>query len=97
MPTRDTPWPAGTPCWVDLATPDLPAALAFYAAVLGWTLVDKGDEFGNYHIAEVDGRAAAGIGPVMEEGQPSFWTVYVATGPKPGTGRTVTTTSSSCR
>jgi predicted enzyme related to lactoylglutathione lyase len=90
MPTRDTPWPAGTPCWVDLATPDLPEALAFYAAVLGWTLVDKGDEFGNYHIAEVDGRAAAGIGPVMEEGQPSFWTVYVATEDADGTAKLIT-------
>ena len=23
MPTRDTPWPAGTPCWADLAVPAL--------------------------------------------------------------------------
>ena len=26
----------------------------------------------------MDGRAAAGIGPVMQEGQPSAWTVYLA-------------------
>jgi len=30
MPTRDTPWPAGTPCWVDDRAPALEAAKAFY-------------------------------------------------------------------
>lgn len=90
MPTRDTPWPAGTPCWVDLSTPDLARATEFYSSVLGWTLVDKGDEFGNYHIAEVDGRPAAGIGPVMQEGQPSVWTVYLATDDADATAKLVT-------
>ena len=78
MPTRTDPWPAGTPCWVDLAVPDVAGAVAFYAPVLGWTFVDTGPEFGGYHIAQVDGRAAAGIGPAMQEGQPSAWTVYLA-------------------
>lgn len=78
MPTQETQWPAGTPCWADLSVPDLPRGVAFYAAVLGWSLVDSGEEFGNYHIAQVDGRAAAGVGPVMQEGQPSFWTIYIA-------------------
>ena len=78
MPTRDTPWPAGTPCWADLSVPDLPKAVEFYSAVLGWSLVNSGEEFGNYHIAQVNGQAAAGVGPVMAEGQPSFWTLYIA-------------------
>jgi uncharacterized protein len=78
MPTQETQWPAGTPCWADLSVPDLPRGVAFYAAVLGWTMVDSGEEFGSYHIAQVDGRAAAGVGPVMQEGQPSFWTLYIA-------------------
>jgi predicted enzyme related to lactoylglutathione lyase len=78
MPTRTDPWPAGTPCWVDLAVPDVEAAVAFYADVVGWTFVDSGPEYGGYQIAQVDGRAAAGVGPVMQEGQPSAWTVYLA-------------------
>jgi uncharacterized protein len=90
MPTRDTPWPAGTPCWVDLSAPDLPKAVEFYSSVLGWSLVDKGEEFGHYYIAEVGGRAAAGIGPVMQEGQPSFWTVYLATDDADGTAKLIT-------
>ena len=36
MPTRDTPWPNGTPCWVDLGAADLDAAKAFYSSILGW-------------------------------------------------------------
>ena len=90
MPTRDTPWPAGTPCWVDLSVADLPNAVEFYSSVLGWTLVDMGEEFGHYHIAQVDGRAAAGIGPVMAEGQPSFWTVYLATDDADATAKMIT-------
>lgn len=90
MPTRDTPWPAGTPCWVDLSVPDLPEGVDFYARVLGWTMVDSGAEYGNYHIAHVDGRAAAGIGPAMAEGQPSAWTVYLASDDVDATAKLVT-------
>lgn len=89
MPTRDTPWPTGTPCWADLSVPDLPRGVAFYSAVLGWNMVDSGDEFGNYHIAQVDGRAAAGVGPVMQEGQPSYWTLYMASDDADGTSKLV--------
>ena len=78
MSTRTDPWPAGTPCWVDLSVPDVEGAVAFYAAVFGWTFVDSGPDYGNYQIAQMDGRAAAGVGPIMQEGQPSAWTVYLA-------------------
>src|SRR3954451_4557219 len=71
MSTRTDPWPPGTPCWVDLSVPDVAGAVAFYAAVIGWTFVDTGADYGGYHIAQMDGRAAAGVGPVMQEGQPS--------------------------
>ena len=63
MPTRDTAWPAGTPCWADLAVPDLPKAVEFYSGVLGWSLVDTGEEYGHYHFAQVNGYTAAGVGP----------------------------------
>jgi predicted enzyme related to lactoylglutathione lyase len=78
MSTRTDPWPAGTPCWVDLSVPDVEAAVAFYADVIGWTFVDSGPDYGGYHIAQVDGRAVAGVGPIMQEGQPPAWTVYLA-------------------
>lgn len=78
MTTRTDPWSPGTPCWVDLSVPDVAGAVAFYSAVVGWTFVDTGPDYGGYHIAQVDGRAAAGVGPLMQEGQPSAWTVYLA-------------------
>ena len=36
MTLHPGPWPAGAPAWADLVVPDLDAARAFYAAVLGW-------------------------------------------------------------
>ena len=50
MPTRSDPWPAGTPCWVDLGAPDVAASTAFYGAVLGWSFFDSGEEFGHFNI-----------------------------------------------
>ena len=90
MTIRTTPWPAGTPCWVDLAVPDIPAATAFYGDVMGWSFVDSGEEFGHYHIAQAEGHAAAAIGPLMQEGQPSTWTVYLASDDADVTAKLIT-------
>lgn len=46
MTVRDTPWPVGTPCWVDLMTSDIGAAKEFYGGLFGWELVDQGEEAG---------------------------------------------------
>jgi predicted enzyme related to lactoylglutathione lyase len=78
MSIRTSPWPAGVPCWADLTVPDLGAAKAFYGAVLGWTFQDTGDDFGGYVIAQARGAAAAGIGPLQQEGQRPAWTLYLA-------------------
>jgi predicted enzyme related to lactoylglutathione lyase len=78
MPTRDTPWPAGTPCWLDLAVPDVRAATEFYGPVIGWTFLDTGEDFGHYTMCQVNDRVAAAIGPLQAPGQPSFWTIYLA-------------------
>jgi uncharacterized protein len=78
MPVRTEPWPAGTPCWVDLAVPDVAAAVAFYGSVIGWDFVDSGAEYGHYHVARTKDRAAAAVGPVQGAGRPSAWTVYLA-------------------
>jgi predicted enzyme related to lactoylglutathione lyase len=70
----------GVPCWVDLATPDLKGARAFYSALFGWIPVASPEpEAGGYTNFHLDGQAVAGVGPVMGEGQPPAWTTYVAT------------------
>jgi predicted enzyme related to lactoylglutathione lyase len=79
MPTRDTPWPTGTPCWVDLGTPDLDAARSFYSSLLGWTYSGGEPEYGGYAMCLKDGRKAAGMGPQMDPADPPRWTTYFAT------------------
>ncbi len=78
MPTRDTPWPNGTPCWVDLGTPDMDAAQSFYSSVLGWTYSGGEAEYGGYAMVSKDGRLAAGMGPQQDPDDPPRWTTYFA-------------------
>lgn len=78
MPTRDTAWPPGTPCWIDYAAADVDAAQAFYADLLGWTYTPGDEQYGGYRSCLSDGRQAAGMMPAMQ-GQPPAWTTYFAT------------------
>ena len=80
MVTRDTRWPAGTPCWVDVSVDDVPKAIAFYQSLFGWDIPPGGPEVGGYSIAHQDGRIVAGLGPKMGPAEaPSAWTTYLAT------------------
>lgn len=78
MATRNTPWPAGTPCWADNHVPDLEAARAFYGAVLGWQIDDPDPEAGNFAGARIDGRPVAGFLVAVDGAQPG-WHVFFAT------------------
>lgn len=79
MVTRDTAWPAGTPCWVDIAVPDMAKAKAFYGGLFGWEITDGPPEAGGYSMATVGGQMVAGIGPKMSEEMPTAWITYIAT------------------
>jgi predicted enzyme related to lactoylglutathione lyase len=78
MPTRDTPWPNGTPCWVDYGAADLDATKDFYAAVLGWEYSGGEPEFGGYLTVLRNGRMAGGMGPQQDPDDPPKWTTYFA-------------------
>jgi predicted enzyme related to lactoylglutathione lyase len=78
MTERDTNWPTGTPCWVDLAVDDFPAAQRFYSALFGWEMEQGPAEYGGYATATLDGRAVAGLAPKMSPDQPTVWTTYLA-------------------
>ncbi|GAB3497281.1 VOC family protein [Nocardiopsis coralliicola] len=67
---------AGSPCWLDLGAPDVPAAAAFYTAVFGWDTFDPMGG-GEYLLFQKDGRVAAAVGG-LDEGARSAWTVYYA-------------------
>jgi uncharacterized protein len=78
MPTRDTAWPAGTPCWIDYSADDLEAAQQFYNAVIGWDFTEGRPEFGGYLTCLTNGLGAAGMMPKMDPAQPAAWITYFA-------------------
>lgn len=81
MTTYSQAKPAGTPTWIDLATPDMDAARAFYRAVFGWDYDISGPEFGGYTTARAGQHTAAGIGGNTSSDGTTFpvaWGLYFA-------------------
>src|SRR4051794_11137460 len=76
---RRTEYSPGTPCWVDLTTPDVDAAIAFYGEVFGWTAREVMP--GAYWYFEHDGAIVGGLGRLTdaqrERGMPPTWSMYV--------------------
>jgi predicted enzyme related to lactoylglutathione lyase len=75
-----TSYTPGTPCWVELGTPDIEASQAFYGALLGWEIPElpNSAELGGYRRAKKNGKDVAGVAPLMQEGQPPAWSTYVS-------------------
>lgn len=73
-------YPAGVPCWIDLAQDDPRAAADFYGPLFGWDLHDAmpPDVPGHYFMASIAGRSVAGVGS-RPEAIPAGtgWTTYV--------------------
>jgi predicted enzyme related to lactoylglutathione lyase len=69
----------GVPCWVDLGSPDVEAAKAFYSGLFGWTPQPSPPEAGGYTIFHKGDDPVAAVGPLMGEGQPPAWSWYAAT------------------
>ena len=79
MPERSA-YAHGTPCWVDLASPDVDASVAFYGGLLGWDASEPGpvQETGGYRMFTLRDKAVAGVGPCQDPAQPTVWTTYLA-------------------
>jgi predicted enzyme related to lactoylglutathione lyase len=75
-----TTYKPGTPSWVDLGTPDIEASAGFYAALFGWDVPESenAEQTGGYRQAMKGGQPAAGIMPLMQEGQPPAWSTYIS-------------------
>ncbi|MFF6953216.1 VOC family protein [Streptomyces iakyrus] len=72
-----TEYVPGSPCWLDLGAPDVPAAAAFYGAVLGWDYESMGEsEDFEGGMFKKDGKIVAGLGKLTEEGARSAWMLY---------------------
>lgn len=70
----------GTPCWVDLATTNLEASMAFYTELFGWRFhEDRSNPTYPYSIATVERHAVAGLyQPLPQQPAPDSWTLYLA-------------------
>jgi predicted enzyme related to lactoylglutathione lyase len=91
MPTRDTNWPNGTPCWIDYGAADVEGAKAFYAEVLGWTYEGGDDpEYGGYMTCQTKGLAAAGMAPQQDPNDPPKWMTYFASDDLDATAKRIT-------
>jgi len=87
-----TSYTPGTPCWVDLATPDIEAAEKFYGPLFGWEIPElpNSAEMGGYRRAKKGGKDVAGVYPLMQEGQHPAWATYVSVTDAAATGAAVT-------
>ena len=92
MPTR-TGYSPGTPCWVDLLSPDVDASIAFYTGLFGWGTETVHDPDGNriYTLLTKDGQHTAGLSaqPPMMAGSPPVWNSYIATADADATAEAV--------
>lgn len=87
-----TSYAPGTPCWVDLGTPDVDAAARFYCELFGWEVPERPNsaELGGYRRAIKNGKDVAGMMPLMQEGQPPAWSTYVSVEDADATAAAVT-------
>lgn len=75
-----TSYEPGTPCWIDLGTPDQDAAAEFYGGLFGWSVEEdeNAEQTGGYRVAVLRDKAIGGVMKLMEEGQPPAWSTYIA-------------------
>ncbi len=76
-----TEYAPGTPCWVDVTSPDLDRTTTFYGGLFGWQADrDPRPEAGGYTMFSLEGKsvAAASPPPPGQEGIPPHWTTYIA-------------------
>ncbi|MEV6113549.1 VOC family protein [Streptomyces sp. NPDC052109] len=85
-----TDFRTGSPIWLDLGSPDIRGAAAFYGAVFGWEFVSAGPETGGYGYLQKHGGTVAALGPLTEPGARSAWMTYFRTGDVQATARAVT-------
>ena len=68
----------GAFCWMELLTPDLGKAKAFYSGLFGWTFKDSSNPAMQYSEILLGGKPIGGMMPPMPgmEKMPSVWGVY---------------------
>jgi len=74
-----TSYAPGTPCWVDVSTPDLERTELFYSRLFGWKPAPRTEAaWSGYAMLQLDGIDVAGAGQAAEESGPPVWSTYFA-------------------
>ena len=71
-------YPPGTPCWVDLCSPDVDASVAFYHDLFGWE-AGSAEQSSGYRMFSSEGKLVSGIVPLKSEQGLPQWTTYIST------------------
>ena len=67
----------GVPCWVELGTPDLARATAFYSALFSWDVRQGRGGPTGFSVCHLRDRPVAGLGPQQNPGPPA-WLTYIS-------------------
>lgn len=71
-------YPDGLFNWVDLSTPDMERAKAFYTGLFAWDARDVTTDQGTiYTMFSLEGQTVAGMGPAQAAQSAAFWASYV--------------------
>ena len=77
--TEFTSYAHGTPCWVDVMSPDLDGSVAFYKSLFGWESEQAlQPEAGGYTMFTLNDKYVAACSQPQQEGMPSVWLTYIA-------------------
>ncbi|MGW4791482.1 VOC family protein [Nonomuraea sp. NPDC004297] len=66
----------GSPCWLDVSSPDLDASAAFYTGLFGWESFSLGPEHRDYRFCQVGGETVAGISAQNPSRGAPAWLTY---------------------
>jgi predicted enzyme related to lactoylglutathione lyase len=77
--TEKSSYSPGTPCWIDLGSPDVARSLEFYGGLFGWEGVEQGPGSGGYTMLMLGGRTVAAVAPLMGDDEPATWRIYIST------------------
>jgi len=74
-----TSYEPGTPCWVDVLTPDPERTELFYSGLFGWRAASRGGAArSGYTVLQMDGIDVAGLGEAAGDGNAPGWSTYFA-------------------